>query len=329
MESYPFANFVLPVQPSALDTLIVATAFAYSRVWNRRRLENLSYGFWNHLLICLISTLAPNLFFIPQLTIYNAPEPREFPDLSINTVAEKDADERQPDFAIMGTQFRRRDDKKKGSSGFIVPNDFQQWDEIKISAAEPFLLAEIKPPPPRHIDNVNQFRIDLQNILKDATGQAEDQAKLAFNDDVYKMDRMILIVGCGEWWRFMIANRAYFERGGDFFGEMEDEDDTAPAHNRQGKRAQLKRRGPGHLHSVHRHKEIGEEFMEKAEDDIANVMPDENVWSNNIRIGTPASNQRLYSIHNMLGEMKDKLAPPIAEYDSEVRQIFDLVTDPN
>ena len=89
MESYPFANFVLPVQPSALDTLIVATAFAYSRVWNRRRLENLSYGFWNHLLICLISTLAPNLFLIPQLTIYNAPEPREFPDLSINTVAER------------------------------------------------------------------------------------------------------------------------------------------------------------------------------------------------------------------------------------------------
>ena len=130
MESYPFADFVLPVQPSALDTLIVATAFTYSRVWNRRRLESLSYGFWNHLLICLISTLAPNLFLIPQLTIYNAPEPREFPNLSINTVAEKDADERQPDFTIMGTQFRRRDDRQIGSNGFIVPSDFQQWNEI-------------------------------------------------------------------------------------------------------------------------------------------------------------------------------------------------------
>ena len=72
------------------------------------------------------------------------------------------------------------------------------------------------------------------------------------------------------------------------------------------------------------HKGIGEEFMEKAEDDITNVMPGENVWLNNIRIGMPASNQCLYFIHYMLGEMKDKLAPPTMEYDSEVRQILTL-----
>jgi hypothetical protein len=84
---------------------------------------------------------------------------------------------------------------------------------------------------------------------------------------------------------------------------------------------------------VQRHKEIGEEFKEEVEGDITNVMP-ENVWSTRIvtHIGTPASDhQRLYFIHNMPGEMKDKLAPPTVEYhsqpfvnDSEARQTLTL-----
>jgi hypothetical protein len=329
MES--FAEFVLPGQTTALNTLIVATAFAYSRVWNRRRLESLNYGFWNHFLFCLISSLARNLFLIPQLTLYNTPNPREFSNLSINTVAEKDAEECRPDFAIMGTKFRRRDDRKKGSNHSLFPNDFQQWDEIKIMAAEPFLFAELKTPPSRHIDNVDDFRALLLAIMRDATEQVEDQAALAFNDDVYKMDKIILIAACGEWWRFMIATRDVYERKAEyFFQEMEDEDDhdkvsyNAPA---RGNRAPQKNKskGPGKLQSIRRHKDIGKEFMENVVNNIDNVMPDENVWSNNIRIGTPASNQRLYVIHRMLGEMRDQLAPPIVDCGSEVRKLLTLL----
>jgi hypothetical protein len=283
-------------------------------------LEHLNYGFWNHFLFGLISGLEPNLFLIPQLTLYNGPKPREFPNLSINTIAEKDTQECLPDFAVMGTKFRRRDDRRRGPNGSLFPSDFQQWDEIRIMAAQPFLFAELKTPPSRHTDNVNDFRTTLQTIMRDAEEQAGMQAALAFNDDVYKMDKLILITACGEWWRFVVATREIYlnkrEVENDFF--QEDEDDMVAYKARGDHTLPKHTKGPGMLQPIRRHKDIGKQSMEHVEDDIEKVMPKENDWSNNICIGTPASNQRLYFIHRMLEEMRDKLALPIVEYNSEV-----------
>jgi hypothetical protein len=110
------ANFQLPglaANPIGLASLTVTLAFAYSRRWNRRRLEHHTYAFWDKVLSYLIYDLEPYLFHIPQLMIHNPPA--EHPDLSIRTDLGANGEEVIPDFSIMGVRATHR--YKASSSG--------------------------------------------------------------------------------------------------------------------------------------------------------------------------------------------------------------------
>jgi len=328
------SDFLLPglsANPNGLASLIVTLAFAYSRRWNRRRLEHHTYAFWDRVLSYLIYDLEPYLFHIPQLAIHNPPI--QHPDLSIRTDPGANGDEYLPDFSVMGVSALNR---------FVTSNSqkpcfpaLENWDKLKITSAKPFLIAELKRTAPRSAKNVLHFREKLETLMRLAIEDVEDQARLAFGVTLYKeLNAIILIAACGEWWRFRVATRDGM-KSEDTFNLLEspdeedsnfdvDENDMVSYNKHSSESRGETKKVPGHrVSALQRYTDLGPGGdMDVLKGDVENAMPEIDEWSGNICFGTGASNQRLFLIHRWLKKERGEVGLPYA--DSEVRLPEDL-----
>ncbi|KAF8151026.1 hypothetical protein B0H34DRAFT_731042 [Crassisporium funariophilum] len=201
------SNFTLPgeaAHPHGRETLMTAAAFAYSRQFNPRRLEDPFYAFWNLVLSFLTYDLQPRLFTVPQLTICHKLNEAVDPDTSINTMAAEPGDESlRPDFVVLCATIHDRYSRRqcKAFENYLLLAD------MRIMTAVPFLLAEIKRAPTRHARNRAKFRTELFRQLKSAVIGVELQAAVVFADRSrpLALDTVILIAASGDWWKFRIA----------------------------------------------------------------------------------------------------------------------------
>lgn len=58
--------------------------------------------------------------------------------------------------------------------------------------------------------------------------------------------------------------------------------------------------------------------MERLRSDVEAAMPQDGDWSNNILFGTSVSNQRLYLVHRLTGELRDEVLDDVQRAASEV-----------
>ena len=88
------------------------------------------------------------------------------------------------------------------------PTNFMSWDSMKILAAHPLVIAEIKTCAPRSA-TLDQFMRDLASLMREATSQLEDRV-----DQIFNAANNYRATDCGEWWRFKIATRRAYSAAG-------------------------------------------------------------------------------------------------------------------
>ncbi|XP_006457514.1 hypothetical protein AGABI2DRAFT_147038 [Agaricus bisporus var. bisporus H97] len=313
-------DFILPgirADPTnaRLKALIVLATFAYSRQWNRRRLESHWYGLWNQILSDLIFDLAPNLFLVPQHTIYLTEQEPNDPDLSFGTVAEGAASERIPDFVALAAVPRLRN--VGSATDHIFPSSYDSWKTMKLLACFPAMIVQLKRSPPRSLLQDGDFRDILQSYISAATTEADDSAALAFHNKQNRaLKKIVLVAVSGEWWRFKIGLRENYEvqMNLDSKLSMENEEDDKD----ETKKARASKKGKGKyipkLYTIQRHEDLGPRHMAQLSSDVKKTEPRPGTWSKNILFGTPASNQRLYFIHELLKEIQHGLIGEVDEH---------------
>lgn len=290
-----------PDPKKGIASLISTLAFLYSRRWNRRRLEHHTYGFWTKVFSYLIFDLEPYVFHIPQLAIH--PPPLQYPDSSFRTDAGSNGDETLPDFTVMGVSAMNR----FSSSSDADPRfpDLEKWEELVIKWAKPFIVAEMKRAPPRSTKDKTTFCMQLEALMRTAMDDAESQALIAFNVTTYKdLKELILLVACGEWWRFGVFTKALVVGAQIILPPERDSDDEADkvSYQRAARGKTKKASGP-RISPLIRHSDLGD-LEEKLFEEVEDAMPPIGKWSLNIQFGTEASNQRLYLIHCWLKEQR-------------------------
>ena len=322
-----FPDFELPGlsnNPHGPATLTVALAFAYSRRWNRRRLEHHTYAFWDQVFCHLIYDLQPYLFHIPQLVIHNSPT--ELPNLSIRTDPRANGDEKIPDFTVMGVNAMHRF-KTSDRENPHFPT-LENWNRLVINSAKPFIITELKRPPPRSV-SLQKFRIKLKLLMRMAMNGADEQAQLAFGVSLYGEDfkSVILIAACGEWWTFKLATKIRVEQGsydvlsGLYDNGEADSDNDKVSYESHSSHGKTKSQRIGSQATVaRRHTTVDPDEMAVLQDNVEDAMPATDEWSEYILFGTQASNQRLFLIHRWLEVQRGDVGVPYADsVTSEVR----------
>jgi hypothetical protein len=143
-------DFVLPgirADPTRVKALIILAAFAYSRVWNRRRLECQFYGLWTQILSDLLFDLAPNVFLVPQLVLDASDRQPSDPDSSFRTMADDEANERIPDFVALVSAVKPRESrssKERSVKDPAFPSSYNSWDSMQIIAALSAMIVQVK-----------------------------------------------------------------------------------------------------------------------------------------------------------------------------------------
>ncbi|KAF8066596.1 hypothetical protein FPV67DRAFT_1495641 [Lyophyllum atratum] len=299
------SDFVLPglaTNRHGPATLIVTLVYAYSRRWNRRRLEHHTYAFWDKVLSYLIADLEPNVFHIPQLSIHNPPS--QYPDSSFRTDAGANGDETIPDFAIMGADATNWSVNSTTMSPKFPP--LEKWRDVKIHSLKPLVIVELKRTATRSAQTVASFIDNLRLSISAAQVAAEDQAILAF-EAFKELKEIILIAAAGEWWTFKHVRKGSLDKF-----QLEGLQDQLPYNQRQGKKGSKTKSKPQVLPFI-RYTDLGPHEMETLKADVEDAMPETNQWSLNILFGTEVSNQRFYLIHHWLGEQRGEVGDPYDE----------------
>lgn len=332
-----YSDFQLPGlkrTPNGISRWIVSTAWAYSMRWNNRRLENHFHGIWNIVLHDLTDDLAPYVFVVPQYQIDSIGKAPAAPNRSTDTAAKRDATELTPDFSVVMTLVVPRHITQESLSHHL----FVHWNEFKIKWFIAPLFAELKRSPSRRCSTLEVFCHELNGLFDEAVHGLENQVENGFAMQPKGVNQIILLACVGEWWSWKVAERHCYVAGTDLMnnilGDIEEfENAGSPKGPRKlpprGSKTALNRRkcfepddesdesditfdklpynpcrkGEGRMpkrsaHPIH-YTELGS-FEEQLEENVENAMPPEHRWSNFIRLGSPASNQRLFLIHRFL-----------------------------
>lgn len=316
--------------PNGIARWIVSTAWAYSSRWNNRRLENHFHGIWDIVLHDLTDDLAPHVFVVPQYQIDSVGKARAAPNTSTDTAAKQDATELTPDFSVVMTLVAPRDITQESLSR----HPFANWNEFKIDYFIVPLFAELKRSPSRRCATIEIFCEELHGLLDDAMRGLEKQAENGFLMQPKEVNQIILLACVGEWWSWKVAERHCYVSDADSMdalGDLEEFETAGPPKGTRklpprGSKTALsrqmcvdksddesdepsdklpynpRRKGEGmqkrSAHRIH-YSDLGS-LQEQLEDNVENAMPPEDEWSDYIRLGSPASNQRLFLIHRFL-----------------------------
>jgi hypothetical protein len=213
---------------------------------------------------------------------------------------------------------------------------FANWNEFKISLFIAPLFAELKRSPSRRCATIDIFREVLAGLFDEAMRGLEKQVENGFAMQSKEINKIILLACVGEWWSWKVAERHRYvadddemnllggleesENAGspkgprklpprgsktalnrrkcfesDDESEEEEPSDKLPYNPHRKGEEKMPKRSP---HPIH-YTELGP-FEERLEENVENAMPPEDTWSNFIRLGSPASNQRLFLIHRFL-----------------------------
>jgi hypothetical protein len=298
-------DFILPGlrnNPTAVRKWMLALAYAYSRRWNPRRLEYHFYGIWNRVFSHLTDD-QETLIIIPQSLIYYVDSPRNIADISIGTFAEPDANDIVPDFAVAHVHYSWR-------QRVHTPDDLASlvlWDAMIVQYVGIPILVEVKRPPSRNLKGVD-FQAALSSYLNDAIADLERQASHLFADHTRASQKSVILIGCsGEWWRWRVATRDDFqeyEKLGVLDEEEDEYDDGEDEDRVYVSKTAIQEEydsDPLNIESMTRITDIGEDEASELGDAEEAWATEE--WSLSLRLGTPASNQRLYLIHRRLSEV--------------------------
>jgi hypothetical protein len=161
------------------------------------------------------------------------------------------------------------------------------------------------------------FEISLMSTFQTAEMDLDRQASYLFKSGTYTHQKSVILIGCvGEWWRWKVVTRdAVEESVGDLltgtpFGEdgdplpkseqLDDEDDDLLEIHYRDPLSGSESDEDDELNITSRERQIDvDEEMDY--DDADDAWPGE--WSSNIRLGTPASNQRFYLLHRHLTQL--------------------------
>ncbi|PPQ79144.1 hypothetical protein CVT25_002877 [Psilocybe cyanescens] len=207
-ESHPHTDFVLPGSNASghFDQSLIATiAYAYSRKWNKRRLECHCYAFWNLVLMGLVGDLEPNAVVLPQFSLHDQADPSA--DVSTLTMADENAKNITPDFIIGLFKITQRGSTPPDAVLLDATLPFTKWADIEVTAMIIPLLAEIKRPPIRSATSQSEFADSLVNLLDQAKQQLVTQAEYAFQMQPETVDAIVLLACSGEWWCWRIISR--------------------------------------------------------------------------------------------------------------------------
>lgn len=336
------ADFQLPglkTHPDAESRLVHATVHAFSSISNRRRLENPLYAFWGQILHHLVADIRPGMIVAPQYMLYKASQ--DNPNLSLGTVADDKADERTPDFALLGIILADRVTKETIDRHAPLLT-FDYWPDLQVAAWKPMTLVEIKRMAGRHFRKRRDFQSDLVNILGHAVLGVLTQARIVFEESAYAraaydVHTLILIAAAGDWWVFRVATSDEFveeDLMDDFLAGQGDESSVVykqEAHTRvkQSMHRGTRSRSPtGHSDqgtkspvasssrpqheptpTMSRWTHIQARLMAELKQESKDAMPKKGRWSGLLLYGTKESNQCLYLIHEMLHKMMQGLQP--------------------
>ncbi|TFK67535.1 hypothetical protein BDN72DRAFT_960925 [Pluteus cervinus] len=214
-----------PLDQEELMTLLV---YAYSRTWNKRRLENHFYGFWNRALQHFLAEFKPVTILVPQQllslpidefqgSLLEGSPDRSANELPVDLVANRRVstgtqqgrglEERTPDF----TAFLTRSRKRAEFSSQTLPTFCADFYKMEMLHVCPLILAELKRPPPR-FSTLETFTVTLGSCFKAATKQVSYAANIAFETKMYAFDRLVLIATAGDWWGYQVATREHYEK---------------------------------------------------------------------------------------------------------------------
>ncbi|CAA7257371.1 unnamed protein product [Cyclocybe aegerita] len=127
-------------------------------------------------------------------------------ELSFETLPDKRAEEKSPDFSIYkALKFRNR------HTGEIItarefPKNPADWDSVRVVLSRIRLLAELKPAPSRHSENEEDFQFGLETAIGKASHQAVVQARCAFEADE-RLEALVAVAVSGEWWAWKVFKR--------------------------------------------------------------------------------------------------------------------------
>ncbi|KAG2011289.1 hypothetical protein CC2G_011430 [Coprinopsis cinerea AmutBmut pab1-1] len=232
-----FGDFVLIDTAYKRFTHSLATALAYSRQFNFRRLESPTYGPWGMVFHELASKISPQVICIPQYTYTSSPttNPASHDD-SINTLTPQNYQERIPDYALVWLAAELRKGMKhafkqlplgRAWCAFDIPlheqvprgymaipkaddslyDDPVNWHLLKVTHQHTLSLGEMKRSAGRRKPTAKSFFEDLGSLMLKGMFCAQEQADLAFEVEEDETQRIILVVGVGEWWSFRIDCR--------------------------------------------------------------------------------------------------------------------------
>ncbi|KAF9562367.1 hypothetical protein CPC08DRAFT_722236 [Agrocybe pediades] len=155
---------------------------------------------------------------------------------------------------------------------------------------------------PRQIRNEDDFLRILRHGMQSARKQAVSQARLAFKDGRYNVEKLVLIAMVGEWWSFR------FVRASDVAETLSEE--SSP----EEKQKKIKYHRSSQLM---RHQALRSPLVEEPVANIDDAVPPGSEWSNNILFGTPASNQRLFLVHREIQSLKNAM---VAQAEGMIRE---------
>jgi hypothetical protein len=276
----------------------------------------------------LIADLGPCIFVVPQYQIDSLSAGPAAPDESVATAAQADATKLTPDFSIVKAQVILR----PTATASINRLPFSSWNDIAAKAFIVPFIAELKRPPTRRSPSAKLFARDLMGIFHEAYRCLEDQVENAFATQSTNVDRVITFACVGEWWTWKIATREQYvtdDSSNDILPPpFSTSNPWEPSQRlpRDAKNAEARRKytsspspplrqsdkllyhprrqgeGDKKKRSDHpiRYEDLGVE-MEQVRSHVELAKPPDNDWSKLIRLGSPASNQRLFLIHRFLG----------------------------
>ncbi|TFK34783.1 hypothetical protein BDQ12DRAFT_715114 [Crucibulum laeve] len=220
-----------------------------------------------------------------------------------------------------------------------LPQNILNSHLVKIENLLVCLVAEIKRCPTRHATSLTNFTKSLASVMTLARTDAETQAEQAFNSQQVTK-KLLMVAACGEWWSWQIVEKGMYESNGndaDFFSDSENnpsheesfshsQDSGAHRMDRPPRRtAALATKGtftdpsspkisamdllPAHAKDkggdktkptvAQRYLNLGA-HMQSAVGNIDEGKPLPADWSKYLLLGTEASNQALFLIHQTL-----------------------------
>lgn len=197
----PYCDFLPPGLADnniAIQKLAYSMALSHSYATNSARIENVTYCIWNYILLALTQERADHIIIPQHVMEFVGDETDDSADTSMHTEAIANDNKLYPDFAII----------RIALEGPEIPNiNLHSWRDLfaKLRRSPVPALVEVKRPASRRNDK--KAATELRVSLREAMADVLMQAFYLFSDVDLHQERIILIVGSGEWWRWRLATR--------------------------------------------------------------------------------------------------------------------------